>query len=141
PFSTMGPQTFTCHTSGGVADDRPVCVTKSHAIPPSPCSNGAYPRTSNTLDPRIFRHNSPTRWRLRPVPDPRRHAHQPHRKLLRARYPHRPRPPGLHEIGGIPQAARSGAPAWVPSECHLTFVAPPLDASPTVSPSGCRPVS
>ena len=116
------------------ADDRHVCVTKSLVISATPSKKWTYLRTSNTLDFRILRHNSPSRRRLRRVPDSGRHAHQPHRKLLRARYPHRPRLPGLHEIGGIAQAAGIRAPAPVLSEHHVTLVAPELYAPPTASP-------
>ena len=116
------------------ADDPPVCVTKSLAIPATPSRRETYPRTSYTLDFRILRHNSPSRRRPCPVPDSRRHAHQPHRKLLRSRYPYRPRLPGLHEIGGIAQAAGIRAPVPVPSEHHLTLVAPELHAPPIASP-------
>jgi hypothetical protein len=41
------------------ADDPPVCVTKSLAIPATPSRRETYPRTSNTLDFRILRHNFP----------------------------------------------------------------------------------
>ena len=46
------------------AEDRPVCVTKSRTIPATPSRKGTYPRTRNTLNSRILRHNSPSPGRL-----------------------------------------------------------------------------
>src|ERR1017187_3038709 len=46
------------------ADDRPVCVTKSPAIPATPTRKGTYRPTRNTLNSRILRHNSPSPGRL-----------------------------------------------------------------------------
>ena len=132
PLHRHGPPDFHLPHPRRRADDRHVCVTKSLAISATQSKTRTYPRTSNTLDFRILRHNSPSRRRPRLVPG--RHAHQPHRKLLRARYPHRPRLPGLHEIGGIAQAAGIRAPAPVLSEHHVTLVAPELYAPPTASP-------
>src|ERR1035438_931952 len=130
PSSPWAPRLSPAHPPPR-ADDRHVCVTKSLAISATQSNTRTYPRTSNTLDFRILRHNSPSRRRPRLVPG--RHAHQPHRKLLRARYPHRPRS-GLREIGGIAQAAGIRAPAPVLSEHHVTLVAPELYAPPIASP-------
>jgi hypothetical protein len=46
------------------AEDRPVCVTKSPAIPATPSRKGTYPPTRNTLNSRILRHNSPSPGRF-----------------------------------------------------------------------------
>jgi hypothetical protein len=75
------------------AADRRDCVTKSPTIPATQSRKGTYPRTSNILDFRILRHNSPNpgpplrRPRLCYLPDPRRHPHsaRPHRKLRHTR--------------------------------------------------------
>jgi hypothetical protein len=48
-------------------DDPPDCVTKSPTIPATPSRKGTYLRTSNTLDSRSLRHNSPS-----PGPPPSR---------------------------------------------------------------------
>ena len=42
------------------AQDRPVCVTEFPASPATASRKGTYPRTTNALNSRVLRHNSPS---------------------------------------------------------------------------------
>ena len=84
------------------AQDRPVCVTKSPAIPATPSRTGAYQRTSNTLNSRILRHNFPS-----PAPPPSRG-----------------RPRRLPPFGEAPHISRPGRPAMIKSRACLPWNAP-----------------
>jgi hypothetical protein len=88
PFITMCAQTFDYHTSETAPRIDPFASQNLNTIPATPSRTGAYQRTSNTLNSRILRHNSP-----RPAPPPSRG-----------------RPRRLPPFGEAPHIAAPGAP-------------------------------